>query len=406
LVDDSAPGAADDRVAFLARVAPLFALAYGLLWLLNLDLGRAIPRDGTTLVVGRDFLNFWMAGRAAWGADPQRFYDLATYQSAISKVTGPGYLGQVWSYPPSIMLAAAPFGRLPYLPALALWSAIGPAALYCALRSWVRDRQLLIATLLCPAAMFGLISGQFAFFGTALILTVLRWRHSRPWAAGALLGLLTLKPQLGLFFPLMLLASRNWRVIAAASLSAVAVAALTALLWGPEVWTVYLTQGIATQSRVLSDPDALGGPFMPTIFMNLRSAGVPTGAAFIVQAAASLVAAALILWRFCRVPGENDWSANATFLALALFGTPYLLSYDVLPLTVAILLAMAPGRTGRLLTFAVWLLPLLQLALGSIHVPGPALIPLLAALYLLKQPASSTWVDQRNWPTGRTHSSA
>ncbi|MGA9009110.1 MAG: hypothetical protein WB495_20060 [Xanthobacteraceae bacterium] len=35
------------------------------------------PRDGSTLVVGRDFLNFWMYGRAAWQPDPSRFYDPA-----------------------------------------------------------------------------------------------------------------------------------------------------------------------------------------------------------------------------------------------------------------------------------------------------------------------------------------
>ena len=390
------PRVADDRLAFLARIAPLFALAYFILWLLNLDFSHPIPRDGTTLAIGRDFLNFWMAGRAAWGPDPVRFYDLAVYQAAVAKIVGPDYLGQVWSYPPNIMLPAAPFGLLPYLPALALWSVIGPVTLYLSLRGWARNRQLLIASLLCPAAVFGLISGQFHFFAAALILTVLRWRDSRPWVAGALLGLLTLKPQLGLFFPLMLLASRNWRVIAAASLSALAIAGLTALLWGPQVWAAYLTEGIATQSRVLSDPEALGGPFMPTVFMNLRSAGLAVDSAFLVQGLASLIAAALIVWRFWKRPSENDWSANAMFLAAALFGTPYLLSYDTLPLTVAILLAMPPRNAGRLLTFAVWLLPLLQLALGSIGVPGPALIPLFAALYLLKQPASSTWVDQRN----------
>jgi hypothetical protein len=39
------------------------------------------PRDGSTLVVGRDFLNFWMYGRAAWTPDPSRFYDPLLYRA-------------------------------------------------------------------------------------------------------------------------------------------------------------------------------------------------------------------------------------------------------------------------------------------------------------------------------------
>ncbi len=194
----------------------------------------------------------------------------------------------------------------------------------------------------------------------------------------------------------MLIACRDWRVIAGAAVSALAIASATAVIWGPEVWTAYLTQGIATQSRVLADPEVLAGPFMPTVLMNLRSAGVSVDTGLIVQSFASLFAAGLIFWRFWRRPPADDWNANAIFLAAALFGTPYLLSYDTLPLTAAVLLALPMGNVGRLLTFAVWALPLLQLVFGSAGIPGPALIPLAAALYLLKHPASSTCVDHRN----------
>jgi arabinofuranan 3-O-arabinosyltransferase len=399
----------DDRgetLKLLARVAPLFALSYAIVWAATLDLSRAIPRDGTTLVVGRDFLNFWMAARASWAPDPQRFYDLATYQAEVASIVGPGYLGQVWSYPPSIMLIAAPFAGLPYLPALALWTVLGPLILFVAIRSWIADRRLQIALLLSPAAVFCLISGQFAFVATAIILNVLRLRQSRAWLAGALLGLLTLKPQLGLFFPVMLLAARDWRVIGGAIASAATIAAATAIAWGVEPWLAYWSLGMPTQSRVLSDAQVLGGPFMPTVFMNLRSAGVAAAVAGWAQAAAALVAAALIAWRFRKQPSADDWSANALFLAAALFGTPYLMSYDTLPLTAAVLLALPAGRTGRLLVLATYFLTLLQLVFGGLHLPGPALIPLALALYLAKQAASSTWVDQRNCPTGFTHSSA
>ena len=394
-----------ERLRLLSRVAPLFALAYGLLWLAGLDTHHLIPRDATTLVIGRDFLNFWLAGRNAWAADPGRFYDLVTYQPLVTSVVGPGYLPLVWSYPPSILLVAAPFGLMPYLPALLVWSILGPALLYVSMRRWNTAPRFHVALLFCPAAVFCLICGQFAFFAAALILNALRLREARPWLAGALIGLLTLKPQLGIFFPLLLLATRDWRVIAGAALMALALVGASTAIWGVDPWIAYWQVGIPTNSRLLSDPQVFGGPFMPTIYMNLHDAGVSTTVAGWFQAIATLAAAALIVWRFKDRPSANDWSANCLFLAASLFGTPYLMSYDTLPLTGALLLAMPHGQTGRWLTFATYFLTLLQLALGSAHIPGPALIPLLLAIYLAKQPASSTWVDQRNCPTGLTQSS-
>ena len=364
--------------------AGLLLLVFVPYYLLTLDPGWPLPRDGTGLAVGRDFINFWMYGRAAFEPDPARYYDMATYWAAMAPITGPGFPGQLWSYPPSVMLAAAPFGAMPYFAALALWTALGLAAFAAAVRLWTKDIRVLAPLLLGPAAIFGLISGQFAFTAAAVILAVLRWRESRPLLAGLLLGLLTLKPQLGLFFPVLLLAAGNWRTIAAAVAATLAVAGATALLWGPEVWAAYFSSGIANQSLVLSDPERLGGPFMPTIFMNLRVAGLPFAAAMAVQALAALAAVVLIWATFRRRPAPTDLRANAIFLAAATFGTPYLLSYDTLALASVMLLLAAEGR-GRVLPLLAFLLPLLQLAAGSAGLPGPALVPVAIAFFLFRR---------------------
>src|ERR1044072_7459930 len=57
------------------------------------------PRDKATLVVGRDFLNLWMQGRAIGDADPMRFYDIFTYNDELAKMLGAGYPGQNWPNP-------------------------------------------------------------------------------------------------------------------------------------------------------------------------------------------------------------------------------------------------------------------------------------------------------------------
>src|SRR6185295_3437228 len=108
-------------------------------YLLTASWQPEIPRDGTSLVVGRDFLNFWMFGRAAPTADPSRFYDVVEYNRALQALLGSGYPGNNWSYPPSIMFVAAPFGQFGYLAALLIWTLLGGALFFAVARHRVAD---------------------------------------------------------------------------------------------------------------------------------------------------------------------------------------------------------------------------------------------------------------------------
>lgn len=370
-----------DRLRLLWIGAGLTLLIFVPAYCLTLSLGPAIPRDGTSLVVGRDFLNIWMYGRAAWQADPARYYDMSTYLAALGPVVGAGYPGQLWSYPPVALLIAAPFGLLPYLPALSLWTACGIVGFTVALRLWTRDWRIIALLLAAPAALIGLMSGQFALLAAAILLAVLRWRESRPWLAGALVGLLLVKPQLALLIPLLFIATGNWRAFAAATLSSVTLAGVVALIWGIDIWHIYIATGIANQSLVLSDPDHLAGPFMPTLFMNLRVIGVPVSAASALQTVLALLAAILVWLRFRQRPAPDDLRANLLFLACAVSATPYMLSYDTLALAAVAVLALAAGE-GRIAPSLAFFLPLLQIVAGMAGLPGPGLIPILLALHL------------------------
>lgn len=372
------------RLRILVVATALLLAIFTPYYVATLDLSGPLPRDGTSLVVGRDFLNLWLYGRAALAPHPAQYYDLATYWRLIEGVAGPGYPGQQWSYPPTVLLIAAPFGTLPYLAALVLWTMIGIGAFTAALRLWTREPRILLVLIASPAAVFGLISGQFAYLGAAAILAILRWREDRPLLAGVLLGLLTIKPQLGLLFPVLLLATGHWRMVAVAAATGIALAAVTALVWGPEVWTQYVAVGLHNQSLVLSDPAMLAGPFMPTMFMNLRGAGASIGVAAAVQAGAALIAIVLVWWVFRRRPPATDVRANTLFLAAGIFGSPYIMAYDVLALTAMAVLPLLVSDRRRLLPLLVFFLPLLQMVAGSHGLAGPALIPLLLAVQLLR----------------------
>lgn len=380
------PGASPLRD--LTILAVLFFAAFVAFYLYTLSWTGPIPRDGSTLVVGRDFLNFWMYGRTALTEDPSRFYDPQLYNAALRAMLGDGYPGQNWSYPPSVMLIAAPFGRLGYLPALILWLALGMALLIAVARRQLDDPRALLALVLSPAAVFAIVSGQSTLLTTAAMIAALAWLDSRPLVAGVLIGLLSLKPQVGIFFPVLLVAAGQWRTFAVAAATTAAIAAATAAVFGPQVWIDFVTKGIPTQNFVLADPRMIAAPFMPTIFMNLHAAGAGYAAAMLVQAMFAVLAAAAIFWAWRFRRNADPALLMALFFACSVFGVPYLLLYDTLPIGFAAIVLMAarnPDAAGRRLAMLAYWLPVFQMALGAFYIPGPALIAPAFAVYLLLQ---------------------
>ena len=204
--------------------------------------------------------------------------------------------------------------------------------------------------------------------------------------AGVLIGLLTIKPQLGILFPFMLIASGRWRVFIAAAVTTVTLVALSIAAFGHDVWIDFVTKGLPVQGLVLADPDRVATPGFPTIFMNLRGVDLSYAAAMSVQAMFSAIAIGAVIWAFRSRKCANPALLRALFLACAIVVSPYILTYDLLPLTFAAVLLLAdadldgPGR--RLIRLVFWT-PTLQLALGTLHVPGPALIAPAFVVYLL-----------------------
>jgi len=360
--------------------------------------GTPFPRDGSGLVVGRDFLNFWMYGRAAASEQPWAWYDIDTYQRAIAAIVGPHYPGQIWSYPPSLMLLLVPFGQVAYLPALAMWTVIGLAILLGVARWQGWNRQVLLATLVSPASFFGLISGQGTFLIVAALVSIFFLSNRRPIVAGLLIAMLTLKPQIGLLFPLALAAAGRWRIFAAAALGAIIIAGATAAAFGMESWRAFFREGIPTQNLALIDRAGIVGPFCPTIFMNLHSAGLSYGFAMAVQMVFALFAAAALIWMFRRHPRANPYLLMTIFTLCTATAVPYLFFYDTLPMTLGGLLLLQKGlldAAGRVLVRFVYWLPLLQIGFGVLHLPGPALIAPVFLVVLLSSVA--------RWSAGSMH---
>ena len=150
---------------------------------------------------GRDFLNYWTGGRLALTGPVEVAYDVERYNALLREWFSPEQSGMAFSYPPHALPLLAPFGALPYLTAYALWCLVGAVgfAAICLGRAPTReDASLVTAIALAPIVWVNVIFGQMGLLLALLFVGALRILPARPVLAGALMGVLTIKPQLGL----------------------------------------------------------------------------------------------------------------------------------------------------------------------------------------------------------------
>ncbi len=381
------PANAEFLRALLVLGGALFVLTIAT-YLATTNWAGAFPRDKATLVLGRDFLNLWMYGRALFeGGDPSRFYDIAIYNDALAQMLGAGYPGQNWPNPPTALVVMAPFGLFNYFPALMAWAAVSFLAFYLAGRREVADLRTLAIVAVSPAALLCVLSGQSSLLTTAALLAIFAQLDKRPTLAGVLIGLLTVKPQLGILFPFALIASGRWRAFFAAGATAVALLAASVALGGIESWLAYIVKALPLQREVLQDAAGTAMPFHPTIFMNIRGL-VGNHVAEIIQFAFTIAAVVAVSAAFRYRRSADPRALQALFLACTVSASPYMGAYDLLPLTfvaVALIAEEKLDAKGRRLAQLVYWTPALQLLFGTVQLPGPGFIAPLFAAWLLQR---------------------
>src|SRR5690606_23392799 len=174
-----------------------------------------------------------------------------------------------------------PLAVLPYLPALALWLAATFAGFATVLRSVAPHSVTLWLALALPAGFINMLHGQNGFLIAALFGGAMLCLDRRPILAGLLIGLLTVKPHLGLLLPIALLAGGRWRAILAAAATALAFAAASAAVLGPESWSAFLAN-TGTAREQLED-GLLPWSKMHTVFAGARLLGLEVLPAYLLQ---------------------------------------------------------------------------------------------------------------------------
>jgi alpha-1,2-mannosyltransferase len=382
---------ADDLYKKMAVAATVFAVMFEAGYLLT----SAPPYDGLGYLIGRDFVNTWMGAHSAFAGGPAAWFDFDTYNAALAARFYPDFPHHNWSYPPHLLLMTWPLAFLPYLPGYLVWCALGMALYLLASSEGGRRRERLFMLAVAPAAWMNIFAGQNGFITAALMIGGLAQLGRRPVLSGICFGLLTIKPQLGLLLPVMLVLTGQWRAILAAVATTAALVVATGLLFGFEIWPEYVRQVLPVQSAILTEGQGIFTMMMPTVFMNARIAHLPLDVAWALQIAVSLAAAAAVVWTYWR--RRDPVLSVALFVTATFLVTPYAFNYDMVVFgwPLALLREKGGEPLDDRLAMAVWTLPVTAMLLGVLGIPGSAAV--LAAfagrlLWRLKagQPLSAT----------------
>ncbi len=340
---------------------------------------------------GGDFVSFYAAAKLAVGGHATDAWHRAVHARMESTIApGQGYLA--FFYPPPYLLLLWPFGWLPYGAAVLTWltvtNALAIFALYRGLKALAPNvRPAIIPLLAFPALWINLGCGQNGALTLALLAGGALWLDRRPWLAGAILGLLVIKPQLAIVLPVALLVCGRWKPLLAMGLSALALSGLAWLAVGATGYTAFLQASHdATQSLVLS---LVNPAQMQSLYAALKLLKTPIIVAMTAQGLLSLAVLGLTAYAARRYRPDG-FSLVALCVSATVLATPFLLDYDLaitaLPIAWLLVSGARDGRRPWEATIALLaaLLPLLSRQI-ALHLAVPlaplVLLMLFAAVF-------------------------
>jgi hypothetical protein len=329
--------------------------------------------------VGRDFVNFWLGGKLALEGRLDLLADFDGYNVLIHQLFHHNAGGLVFSYPPHILLFVAPFGALPFLPAVLLWSALNLALIAGAVRLLDPDRELTWAACLSPAALVMVAVGHFGGALAFLAVLILTRGSRQPVLAGCCLALISVKPQFAASFGLFLLLIGQWRTVLVAAPATAGLVGLSVLAFGIQPWLNFVQWTLPFHARILSDFQPAAFQTAIAIYTTARMIGLGHGAAWVLQLAYGLplLAAAVLLFRRHGPEGRTIALGLLAVILLLPYSAVHDLAIAAPALTVA--LFAAPSGTDRPLfglgaANALWLAPALAIPLGQLELPLVAIV--------------------------------
>ncbi|RQR53905.1 DUF2029 domain-containing protein [Burkholderia sp. Bp9140] len=379
-----------DRIIPYSCIMLMLCVAFLVTWGVVTDAftSQASARPGV------DFSVFWTASHLVLQGHAAAIYDPVFFSHAEVARFG-AYIGHQslpWLYPPTMLLFIAPVALVPFLPAYFLFFA---GSLLCYAYAVLRlsglrahlpvPRAAALVVLAFSGVFASVLYGQNSILTAGIAALALHFLGRRPVAAGVLIGLLAVKPQMAMVFPFVLVATRSWRTFASAAVTTMLFTAAGIALTG----TSSLTGLAQAMSIVRGMHFTLPAYWFvsPTPFAALRLAGASIPVSLAAQATVGLlaIAAAVHVWR-----RTADMRLRGAALAVAtLLTTPYLWHYELAWLGIAIFCVIAHGLDegwlpgDQIVIVIAWLLPIFEVFNRITKLPQIGPVVLLAVLFVV-----------------------
>ncbi|MEO0607153.1 MAG: glycosyltransferase family 87 protein [Pseudomonadota bacterium] len=320
-------------------------------------------------------------------------FNVETYQAYLRDLHGLT-MPRNWSYPPSFILFLLPLAILPYAMSYSVWVIAGLTVFAGASLKSIRQaaanlRRHALLLALAPASLINAFFGQNGFITGVLLYLGVRLASSRPVLSGICIGLLTIKPQLGLLIPFMLILTRNWTAIASATVTAMALFLLSGLFFGWQAWIDYVELAVPFQRYVMEEWSGLFLKMMPSAYAVGRQFGLDPTLCLLLQAPMTILAIGLTIWLYAK-PRHNREATELLFLLCVFMATPYSFNYDMTALMPALLIYWSSKtHTGDLNWQHVALVGGLYLLPAIIFIAPIGPVAMLAACWVLVRGVSS-----------------
>lgn len=355
--------------AFALHMAPRFAYLAG----------APIGNDPPCHTPECDFGVFWPAGILARAGHFNVLYNHNQFgKIAAAMLNTHGYI-EHFLYPPTILPLVSGISFFPFEIAAFIWmfgQLLLAALLFRAARfSW----PVILVAVLSPAALFGTEIGQIGVLCDAILVSGLVIASSRPNIGGGVLGLLAIKPQVGLLVPFALLFKKRWRSLAAFFAAAIILCSLTLIWFGLAPWYFFLAQDHQAVAIMLNRPfvpSTYQGWGVSTFWM-ARSFGAGVNLARLTQLAVA-IASVVALYGFRH---RQNFVELAVYLSL--LASPYDFTYGMVAFS--LMLAESARQRGwriGLLDALLFLWPGICLVVSI--ATGHELTPLIVLAALLR----------------------
>nr|WP_319386024.1 glycosyltransferase family 87 protein [uncultured Roseibium sp.] len=331
-----------DRIGFACLCSGI-GLSLGLLWLLLVPNSFGAP-SGTVLM---DYLSFWLAGRQALAGAPELVYIPAEFSALQKELSGSDTVFGFF-YPPTFQMLLTPFAMLPYKAAFAVFVLSTTALLFVSCRLITCKWLLAACLIIIPACANNAFHGQNAALTAALYgFFLVGVERQRMILAGIALGILTIKPQLGILAPVALIATLNWRSFLSASVTTVVLVAASVLVLGVGVWQVFWQQ--APVASAMMEIGGVEWGKMISVYGSLRQLGIGHAVAMGLQAVVG-IGALVCVWKVWRRT-EDMAVRSAVLVGGTLLVTPFALSYDLTLLIIPCAFVIRDGLRNGFVPF-------------------------------------------------------